>query len=223
MPDLLGRERLERLDGRIEKLLNQLLEHEDVLDQRVVEDWVTTVRRLALRLSTRPPRELPPEAVERIRLLVLESIAEHDAHPDWPPLDVVNDIVIRIERIRHVVRDTLDADVGVDENDAQRLVERLREWLPTLPQRELGRLVGKSTKQIQRWSREGGDAPPRLQLVARLVALLHRSWTAQGVVGWFDRPRRELDGKPPIDVLDDGQYEEALLEIARKGRAQYGS
>jgi hypothetical protein len=56
-----------------------------------------------------------------------------------------------------------------------------------------------------------------------LVALLWRAWTPAGVVAWFYRQRRDLDGKPPIDVLDDPEYERSLMTAARQGRAQHGS
>ena len=42
-------------------------------------------------------------------------------------------------------------------------------------------------------------------------------------MAWFYRGRTDLDGKPPIDVLDDPEYERALMIAARQGRAQHGS
>ncbi|HEX2161523.1 MAG TPA: hypothetical protein VHF88_06855, partial [Thermoleophilaceae bacterium] len=68
-----------------------------------------------------------------------------------------------------------------------------------------------------------GGADPRLTLVARLVSILRHAWTPAGVVAWFDRPRRELDGRAPRELLDDPANERILIATARSSRNQYGS
>ncbi len=62
-----------------------------------------------------------------------------------------------------------------------------------------------------------GDAPePSSQfvLVVRLIALLRRAWTEEGVIAWFDRPRTALDGRGPIDLLDESDSEGVLLSLS---------
>lgn len=216
------REELERLDERIEGLLRDVGEKVDAIDPAFVEGWVETLRGYALRLSDTPPRALGTEAVSEIRKIVLQGIAAQDEF-SGRPLDQLDDAMVRAEAVRHILRDALDADVGVDEDDARALVDRLSTWLPRIPQRELARLAGISIRQLQRWVKLGGVSPRRLQIVSRLVALLRLGWTPEGVVSWFDRPRRDLGGQKPIDVLDDPVFEHDLIEAARRGRAQYGA
>jgi uncharacterized protein (DUF2384 family) len=103
------------------------------------------------------------------------------------------------------------------------LVRSLLDWLPRVSQTRLAKLVGISPRQFMRWKKEGGESTTRLLLVTRMVALLHRAWTPEGVVAWFERPRADLDGKRPIDVLEDPQYEQRLMTAVRQGRAQRGS
>ena len=216
------REELERLDERIEELLQGVGEQTQAIDPAFVGSWVETLRGYALRLSDTPPRALGTEAVSEIRKIVLQGITAQE-ELSGRPLDQLDDAMVRAEAVRHLLRDALDADVGVDEDDARALVERLSTWLPRIPQRELARLSGISVRQLQRWTKLGGVAPRRLQIVSRLVALLRLGWTPEGVVAWFERPRRDLGGQRPIDVLDDPVFELDLLEAARRGRAQHGA
>jgi hypothetical protein len=108
------------------------------------------------------------------------------------------------------------------ENSAE-VMANLRQILPSIKQAELAALLGKSQRQVQRWGVQKGPPPRRLELVARLAALLRHAWTEQGVVYWFMRPRQDLGGKKPIDVLDDPNREADLMGAARRGRAQHGS
>jgi hypothetical protein len=67
-----------------------------------------------------------------------------------------------------------------------------------------------------------GASSHRIQVVARVVAILRHAWTDQGVYAWFHRPRADLGGGPPIVLLDDPGNERALLIAARAGRVQGG-
>jgi hypothetical protein len=91
--------------------------------------------------------------------------------------------------------------------------------------RELGTLLGTSDRSIQRTlASDDPVAPtPRLVAVARLVALLRRGWTAEGVLAWFERPRRALGGDTPLVALGRTGREEDVMALARAGRAQHGS
>jgi len=224
MPVIVPQDRreLEDLDERIEELLRTVGERDQPIDEVVVANRITTLRRYATRLSDEPPRALSIEAIAEIRSIIIKGIAQQEAL-EGKYLDQLDDAMIRAEAVRHILRDALDADVGVDEDDAKALLEQFAEWLPRVPQREIARLAGKSTRQIQRWAKDGGIAPRRLQLVARLVTLLRYGWTPEGAVAWFDRPRRDLGGQRPIDVLDDPSFEVDLIEAVRSGRAQHGA
>jgi hypothetical protein len=122
--------------------------------------------------------------------------------------------------VRHIVRDLLQEQPPVALRDSAAVIALLEEWLPTLTVRQVAELVGVSERQLQRRRREQGKSTPRMQLVARLVAILRHAWTDQGVYAWFHRERAEFGGVVPIDLVDDPANERALLLAARSGRVQ---
>lgn len=139
-------------------------------------------------------------------------------------LDVAEQLLVCIERVRHVIRDALDEHVAGVPTDAGLVVAQLKEWLPNTSNDTIARLVGvRNRRTLYRWTKTARPASRRLQLVARLVAVLRHNWTEEGIVAWFDRPRRDLDGRKPFALLDDPQADEVLLMQARSGRSQYAS
>lgn len=143
------------------------------------------------------------------------------ATPD--ELDRFEAALIGIERVRHVIRDALDEFVGGASADRRRLLQEMQQSLPGVKQADLARLLDVDPRTIRRWSSEPGEAEHRLQLVAHLVAILRHAWTPKGTVGWFQRPRRDLDGKRPSDLLADPAAERDLLTAARSSRNQYAT
>lgn len=216
------RARLEELDEQLERLIRRLRKRVESGAPLHVQRFRRTARRAAIGLSATLPPDLDPEALAEIRRLILEGIAVLEEGDGARPLDLADDFLVRAEAIRQYVRDALDEHLDVDEGNAGAVANRLVEWLPRVSQQEIARLAGISPRQFQRWRSGGGPAPRRLQLVARLVALLRRAWTPEGVVAWFDRPRPELGGKRPVEVLDDPSLERSLVVAVRQGRAQGG-
>jgi hypothetical protein len=224
---------LERWDQRLENLMQELqqdLEKENadqaVLDDEYVEKWTETSRRLAVKLSRKPPAALAPEAVAKLRGIVVDAMSGQEASRDAPPLDRLDALLVSAESLRHVIRDAMDVDLGVDEADTGAVLEQLIRWLPGVSLSEIAALLGRSDRQLQRWRKDGppseGEAAERLVLVARLVVVLKRSWTPQGIIAWFDRSRSELDGQTPRSRIDDPLSRQLLLDLARRGRSQYG-
>ena len=144
-----------------------------------------------------------------------------NAAPD--DLDRFEAALIGIERVRHVIRDALDEFVGGASADRRRLLEEIERSLPGVKQADLAKLLDVDPRTVRRWSSAPGEAEHRLQLVAHLVAILRHAWTPKGIVGWFQRPRRDLDGKRPIDLLEDPASERRLLTAARSSRNQYAT
>jgi hypothetical protein len=138
-------------------------------------------------------------------------------------LDRFEAALIGIERVRHVIRDALDEFVGGASADRRRLLEELQQSLPGVKQAELAVLLDVDPRTIRRWGAAPGEAEHRLQLVAHLVAVLRHAWTPKGILGWFQRPRRDLEGKPPIELLADPSSERSLLTAARSSRNQYAT
>lgn len=223
-------ERLRDFDVLLDEWIHMILE--DVarlfprtgdLDTAFVERFRETARQLSKRLNEELPPALEAEAVAEARGIIVDALHDLDDVEETRPWDTVEVFVLKTEAIRHIVRDALDGHVGSDGEDAGALARTLQEWLPRVTQREQARLVDISPRQLQRWKRAGGEPTRRLLLVVQLVALLRRAWTPEGIVAWFDRERRDLDGERPMDVLDDPRYERRLLTAVRQGRAEHGA
>jgi hypothetical protein len=138
-------------------------------------------------------------------------------------LDRFEAALVGIERVRHVIRDALDEFVGGVTADRRRLLQELERSLPGVRQADIAELLDVDPRTVRRWSSEAGEPEHRLQIVARLVAVLRHAWTAKGILAWFHRSRRDLDGSAPIDLLDDPGSERGLLSAARSSRNQYGT
>lgn len=162
--------------------------------------------------------DFDPEWLAEFRGLLLDSLR---AMQNEEPLNAFDKLLLNNEALRHLLRDALDGHVERSEEDIAAVVQQLQQWLPRVSQPELADLMGISTRQYQRWGQMHTEPTRRAQIVARLMAILRRSWTDAGVVAWFYRPRPELDDKAPVDVLDDTAYEQALFRAVRQGRAQH--
>ncbi len=204
--------------------VSRALDEVPVADGDVWGRWADTVRQLSEAIDHAVPPSLDAEAVAEIRgdlLAITQSVLAHDPKR---PLDSYEQTLLRLEAIRHVVRDALDWHLP-GEHDARALLAGLEEALPRIGRRALARLLGTSDRSLQRIlaSRRAVEPSRRLLLIARLVELLRRGWTPEGVVAWFERPRPALGGDAPLDALDDPAREQDVLALARAGLAQHGS
>jgi hypothetical protein len=138
-------------------------------------------------------------------------------------LDRFEAALIGIERVRHVIRDALDEFVGGAAADRRRLLREIERSLPDVRQADIAELLDVDPRTVRRWTKEAGEPEHRLLIVARLVAVLRHAWTPKGVVAWFRRPRHDLGNTPPIEHLDDPEFERILLSAARSTRTQYGT
>lgn len=193
----------------------------NALDVEVLQRLAVTAREAAGRLNQRLPLQVDPDARDEIRrrLIDLLTLAPSD---DLRPLDVADLALVQAEAVRHVMRDLLDEQPPAEMRRAGAALAMLELWLPTVKLRELAELVNLSERQIQRRRGDDGLSTPRLLTVARLVAILRHAWSDQGVYAWFSRPRAELGGVAPVDMLDDPANERVLLIAARSGRVQGG-
>ena len=216
----------------LEDLKSQLVEWREALDEAVgdLSAGLTdeayqrrmrdTVARLVQVDGELHKADFDPEWVAEFRGLLLDSLR---AAQNEEPLDAFDRLLLNIEAMRQLLRDTLDGHVEGGEGDIAAVVDQLQQWLPRASQPELADLMGISTRQYQRWSHMHTAPTRRAQMVARLVAILRRSWTDEGVVAWFHRPRPELENKAPLDVLDDAPYEQLVFRAVRQGRSQHGA
>jgi hypothetical protein len=215
------------LEFRLEEMKDRLVEELDRAGEGLDSDFVNrfrdTAHEAARLVNESLPLTFPPEAGDEVRRTVIEALTEADEIDGDRPLDAVNQLLIRFEQIRHVLRDACDESLEAGHEDGRALAKNLVEWLPSVRQADIAELLGTSARSLQRLIKEGGAPSSRLRLVTRLVALLRRAWTPEGTVAWFHRARRELDGKAPIEVLGQPEYEETLVVLVRQGRAGHGS
>jgi hypothetical protein len=221
------RTELEQFNGVVDlwrERVSRALDEVPVADGDVWQRWADTVRQLSEAIDHAVPPSLDPEDVAEIRGDLLAIVQGVIAHDPKRPLDSYEQTLLRLEAIRHVIRDALDQHLP-GEHDARALIAGIEEALPRVGRKELGRLLGTSERSLQRIlaSRRPVEPSRRLLLVARLVELLRRGWTAEGVVAWLERPRPALGGATALDTVDDPAREHDLLALARAGRAQHGS
>jgi hypothetical protein len=221
--------RLEHIEGEISDLVEPFVQgvvtaaSKDEVDSSFRDRFRATARRLIDLNDELHEEDFDPRALAEFRGIIIDTIkdvAEADADR---PLDTIDSILVHAEKLRHIARDAMDGHVGGAGQSSAEVMGSLREVLPSIGQVELAALLGRSQRQVQRWAQQEGPPSRRLELVTRIAMLLRHSWTEEGVVAWFLRPRADLNGKKPIDLLDDPHRELELLTVARRGRAQHGS
>ena len=190
-----------------------------------VADLVREAIAWAVDFNRDVPASLPPDARDEIRdhlLRGIETLSRDDFEERL--LDRLDELLLSLEAVRHILRDAAEDDVGAQiatPGEAVRLIDGL---VPGIDRAALAELLGVDPRTLQRWQAgEGGRLRPRVRLVTRLAAMLARTWTAEGVVAWFHRPRRELGGLAPLARLDDPAAAGALIDAARRGRASHGA
>lgn len=223
-------EKLRRVDRTVEEVKQSFVEA--VAELAKSSDVASPLEERFIEIADRLralPGELEPSVFDRDQLHELHT-ALHETRDLMQALaetadrlDVLDQLLIRIEVIRHIIRDAIDEHVTGVGSDSAKVLAQIGEWLPTIPQREIARLVDVDRRTLARWTESPAAPQRRLQLVAQLVTVLRHSWTEEGVVAWFDRPNRDLGNRKPIAVLDDAARERDLLMAARATRSQYGT
>jgi transcriptional regulator with XRE-family HTH domain len=223
-------ERLRQVDRAVEEVKQSFVEAVEELasSDAVASPFEDRLGEIAARLRELPGK-LEPSVFERDQIHELHAALHEirdlmaDLERVEDRLDILNELLLRIEVIRHIVRDAIDEHVAGIGDDAGHVVTQIGQWLPAVPQREIARLAGVDRRTVARWTAKSGPPQRRLQLVAQLVAVLRHSWTGEGVVAWFDRSNHDLGDRKPISLLDDATRERDLLMAARATRSQDGT
>ena len=78
------------------------------------------------------------------------------------------------------------------------------------------RLTGGSEASLRRYAKETRQAPDdladRIHWLALVIADLRGGYNDFGVRRWIERPRKQLDGKRPLDILD-GHWSPQTAEV----------
>jgi uncharacterized protein (DUF2384 family) len=220
---LLERQALEAVDDSILQFQRTMEEaaKSGALDPEQLDRFLSTLKEAAARVNAQILPQIDSDSSNEISRRLIGILTLDTRQLD--PLDAADQYLVDLEAIRHVLRDLLqEQHPRALRREAKEVVALLEDWLPHVSVADKAELVGLSVRQLQRRRHDGGPASPREQLVARLVAVLRNAWTDAGVLAWFSRPRNDLDGSRPIELLDDPQREQDLLVAARAGRVQGG-
>ncbi|MBF6619512.1 MAG: DUF2384 domain-containing protein [Patulibacter sp.] len=222
--DELQRTSLRDADDRIarwQESLEQAAEH-GAIDDEQRERLRRTLRELVRSLNEGVAPLVDPEGASEIRDRLVR-LATIDPDGGDGPLDLADRALMEAEAIRHIVRDLLDGAPPAGLTTAS-AVAQIEGWLPRLGVTDLAALLGVDRRTIPRIRRAATSPDARLMVLWRLIALLRHSWTDEGVVAWFDRPRQALNGRTPAELLDrladEPELERTLIDLARRGRTQ---
>jgi hypothetical protein len=221
-------ERLGQFDREIEELQQAFLQAvERVRDSPVTDDshrerWADISRRMKELRTGIAAEDYDKDQLATLATALLDIRDELDrGAPE--NLDVSDRLMILLERIRHVVRDALDEHVNGVSNDVGLVMADIERWLPEIPDQTIAELIGVDRRTLSRWRRLDSSPKRELRIFASLVAILRHNWDAEGTIAWFHRPRRDLGGHKPENLLGDPSAEEQLLSAARSGRNQYAT
>lgn len=151
------------------------------------------------------------------------------ATDDDARLGFATDALIELEAVRHILRDGIDHEpIRTETEDGAVLLTRrdaidhVERWLPRLTRDEQAEILGLDAREISRWKNQTAENPAsrRAEMAIELVGILRHSWTNEGVARWFKREHPALNGKAPVDVIDEPDWERRIIDAARAGRAQ---
>lgn len=213
-------------------------------------DAAQELARLNRRLAQE--RTIPPAIAEAVHSIAA-SVTQPTAISPWQAIDpylalIIHRAVIQAsEAVHHrddpAARDQLrialeslrQGFAAIAENEPasdERSPKEVARWLAEtaeVPQNRLSDLLGVSLRQFQRWvsphemtQPDGADAR-KLRSVARIVNQLRFSLTPAGAVEWFNWPRDDLQGRRPIDLLDEPDKLPELTAIAGGMRSTYAT
>jgi uncharacterized protein (DUF2384 family) len=222
-------ERLGKFDQELEDLQRGFIEAVEHLrrtpevDDSYEERWQAIAQRMKRLRDGIRAEDYDKDQLATLTSTLLDIRDQLDRDDAPGNLNVCDQLMIMLERIRHVVRDALDEHVSGATGDVGVVMAELERWLPHVSDQTIATLVGVDRRSLSRWRSQGGQPRRSLRIFARLVAILRNNWDEEGVIAWFERPRRHLSGRRPATLIADPNAEDALLSAARSGRNQYAS
>lgn len=184
-------------------------------DRRQTDEFITELTDFALELLHSWPSTAPRVHVDGLLSLLIRARTAHeqdDADDLLVALVGMRTVLSRIQRQKRLARI----------EDPQEALALLDTSLDGWSADDIARVVGAQSRVLTNW--RAGAVPrraalERLQMVAELVVELRTVMTARGVRMWFDNPVPQLDGRSPLEVLEEGDLraQAELLEFARGG------
>lgn len=84
---------------------------------------------------------------------------------------------------------------------------------------EIGEITGVGDRAVQKWaqgaSRPEGISRERLLEMKYVIEQLSDVYDDEGIEIWLHARQRAFDGRPPLDLLREGRFEDVLRVIER--------
>ena len=130
-----------------------------------------------------------------------------------------NELRVHLERMRQAAHETRVRKELLEVRPPGQIVRWLEDEI-RIPREQLPGLLGVDIRTLASWaapdgSRPDGERERRLRSVSLLAGQLRHALTPEGIVGWFEYRRPELDGKSPRELLGDVRALPRLEELAR--------
>lgn len=129
---------------------------------------------------------------------------------------------IGLEQIAQSLAYLLDEAPVADRQEPHELLSWLTD-VTEAPRTDLAELLGVSTSTVARWlakgSVPGSRDEARLRVVARIVANLRHSMTAEGLIEWFVSAHPDLGGRAPAAFLGESDMYPQLLRLSSRTRS----
>ncbi len=152
------------------------------------------------------------------------ALAAYRAMHEPDPASERRQLRIGLERMRQALRDVAEEAPVRDARPAKEVARWLADTLH-VSQAALAELAGTAPRTFQRWisaqdaSAPQGEEERRLRTVARIANQLRHALSGPGVLAWFRRPRPELQGRSPAELLADPLATPDLLALAAAARS----
>jgi hypothetical protein len=167
-------DRLQSLEQQFSRWQDWILEqsNSDALDPDIVRRMAQTVERLVTLDGELHEEDFDPQALAELRGYIIRMIGIASKFDEADALDQLDQALVTLEAMRQIVRAALDQHIDGVGHDPAQAVAGIYAALSHQRKSEIAKLVGVSPRHLQRLARGEGTAPRRLELVARLVALL---------------------------------------------------
>jgi uncharacterized protein (DUF2384 family) len=193
-------------------------------EKEISEDLRFFVEDLADKLIDHPedaPIRVDPYfllAAQRALIGALRALDSDD------PASARRQLRIRLEQLRQVYRDLAEGAAIYEERPAKEVARWLDQALD-VSQARLAELLGVSARTFQRWVSESDQVAPegedarRLRVIATAANHLRHVLTGPGVVHWFEQPNPQVDGRRPLDLLEQPEAAGQLTTLAASTRS----
>ena len=152
-------ERLGKFDQELEDLQRGFIEAVEHLrrspevDGSYEERWQAIARRMKRLREGIRAEDYDKDQLATLASTLLDIRDQLDRDDAPGNLDVCDQLMVMLERIRHVVRDALDEHVSGATGDVGVVMTELERWLPHVSDQTIATLVGVDRRSLSRWRR----------------------------------------------------------------------